>query len=194
MYIDPKIKKRCYLLSYRLHVSSDFGKTWEVIRDSPDNIRKIQIDHKNKIIYAMTYNELFRGDNYGKTWKRTDITGLYNLRNSFLVNRKNGTLYSLFNNGVNSSTDFGNTWSNSNNGLLIAAAPVVKCDPVKPEKVLVSMNNIGTFNTELDPNNPVDLKTIKWNRFPDFYRCTALAEIVIKPEDPKVIYAFEGGG
>lgn len=122
-----------------IYRSNDNGVSWVGVRNgmSKFDCRSVVISGTN-VFAVSSYGGVYRSANYGDSWTSVNNQGATKL---VLSGNK---LYSVGVNGVNVTTDNGNTWSALNNGLGVAVNSLTAL-AVNGNNLLVGSNSYGVF-------------------------------------------------
>ncbi len=139
--------------------TEDAGTTWKDITGHLKDIHRVRISGSNpNILYASTFNGVFRSDDYGETWQ--DKTSNLKAKNIQIVTIHptnpdiafvgHSSLWSAVraelrykqalwaNNGIFKTTDGGNSWFRSDNGIFEYDLEEVAVSPHRPNEAWVA--------------------------------------------------------
>lgn len=192
---DPADPKMYYGFSYQgFYTSTDAGETWTLNKNYPKAMMDVIYSPKSKTMYAMAYQGLHKSTDFGATWSQILKYTEGQLFEKMVIDPKTEKMIASDGSGVKLSVNGGKTWKPINDGLTFSSIAVVRCVPSQPENVYISAEYSGVFKIKTVPGQTMNAKSAKWTSLPRFYTCTALADLMMMPDDPKVLYALEGGG
>jgi len=99
---------------------------------------------------------------------------------------ENGTVYTGSTGGMFKSTDYGATWNELNDGILIGRIPVVAFDPGAPGTAYAEFIDNAIFKTTDDG--------VSWERQPTVLSCGNVCNILFDPTDPQRRWMLEASG
>jgi photosystem II stability/assembly factor-like uncharacterized protein len=195
--IDSTNVKRVFVLTYGgVFKSTNNGSSWTQNSGYVYGYKLAQ-DPKNKnTLYAGYYNEIFKSTDGGVNWqfyyKGMDAVGSCT---GICVDRGNSqNIFCSGNTGFYKSTDGGQNWNAFNSGLLLSRITSVRIAQGSPQTFYAASYGDGLYKTANPMGKAQKPEAVTWTRIPKFYSCENLTDLQISPSDPKVLYAFEGGG
>ncbi len=131
--------------------STDEGITW--LEDASITNISAFAQIKNGTIFACTGNGIYQSSNNGENWS---LCGLPNMQVLSIIEASNGNIYiGTKDNGVYCSTDFGQTWEETNTGLNNKYVCALAID--KNNYLYAGTYGDGVYTTKVDTVVPVEL-------------------------------------
>jgi len=187
---DPVTAGKLYAVSGSgIYRTTDGGSTWTRNTGyvpSPERIA----------ICPSSPSMLYVGTSMGGVYKSTDggvvwtpaASGIYGTRAMGLIVENSSNVFFATTAGVFGTTDGGTSWSCCNAGLSATRITSVRHAPSNPAVVYVGISGEAVYKTTTAGQG-----SVTWERIPDFYSCTEVADIAVSETSPDVLYALEGG-
>jgi len=139
--------------------TNNAGKTWDKITGQLDDIHRVRVSRSNpNILYASTFNGVFRSDDFGETWvdktsnlkaKNIQIVTIHPENPDIVFIGHSGLWSSVraelrykqalwANNGIFKTTDGGNSWFRSDDGIFEYDLEEVSVSPHNPNEAWVA--------------------------------------------------------
>ena len=196
IFIDSTDVKRILVVtSANTFRSTDNGASWQPCSGFPSGNRVTQDPKNRNTFYIAGFNKAYKSTDGGVKWSAysNGLTG--GTGYDIAVDRSaSDNLFGAYDFGFYKSTNGSANWNPSNAGLALSNVTAVKLIGGSAPALLAAYFNDGLYKT-LQPLGKVhQSQTVGWTRLPTFYDCHNLTDLLVSPADPKVLYAFEGGG
>ncbi|OVE78722.1 hypothetical protein BVY01_04585 [bacterium I07] len=174
--------------------SDDGGSTW--IRNTGRLVgTSLSIDPiNNDNMLVGGAGSIYRSQDGGVTWSYHYV-GLMGAKCNFVQISPNSSNILLFasNDGCLKSINAGADWSLSNSGYFGTSIHDIMLKPGNFNKLYASVHDKSIIYTDNALQKSYPHLTQAWKEIPKFFDCTCIIDMMIKPSDPDIIYALEGG-
>lgn len=183
--IDPTDANRVYVGGDNFYTSANGGTTW-ANSSSPPYVYAIGIDPTNTSnLYAAGYYTVYVSKNKGVSWNgRTGING--DPVHVEIPAVSPSTVLISTSLGLFKSTNGGENWAASDEGIYACRIPALAAAPSCPTTLFIEKQGCNVLDSHDSGNT--------WTDLPAFLICGNICALVVHRQNPDIVLALEGGG